>query len=80
MERAPRGIVKAPQRVSKPAPVRHSGNGPPCPENPAHGPLLLLDAGVYYYCPHHDHDGRVRTHPEGASPPTKRFWTEGELS
>jgi hypothetical protein len=29
--------------------------GRPCPVNPEHGGLLMLDVDTYY-CPHHDHD------------------------
>lgn len=50
--------------------------GQPCPANPRHG--RLLDLGDRAYCPHHEHDGRARSHPLGESPRTPAFFDEAE--
>jgi hypothetical protein len=61
-------------------------DGPPCPIDPTHGPLLEARVPAHhgyavtgYFCPHIDHDGRPRAHPEGYSAPTKRRWTAQEV-
>ena len=35
-----------------------------CPVNEGHGPLVELRDGSLY-CPHAEHDGRPKTHPDG---------------
>lgn len=78
--RAERGKIEAPQRLSEPKPRATTGEGQFCPTNPNHGRLLAVGAAQFYwYCPHQEHDGRLATHPEGHSPPTKSVWRQDEL-
>jgi len=79
-ERQRRGIVEkteAPQRPSKRLPTR-SGDGPPCPTDADHGPLLWMPTSGRYYCSHSGHMGLLATHPDGPTPPTKCFFTREE--
>jgi len=87
MERARRGIVEqppkaapAPRRQSTPIPARNSaGDGPPCPTNPDHGRLWWMNDTGRYYCSHSEHIGRLNTHPEGGSPPTRAWFRRDEV-
>ncbi len=57
-------------------------DGPLCPTDPAHGPLLPdrtpQGDGYGWMCPHDAHDGRPRRHAEGPSPASRRRFTTAE--
>ena len=55
-------------------------DGPDCPEDATHGPLLAAPDGRGWYCPHVAHDGRPRGHAEGPSAPTRSRFTTAEVS
>lgn len=48
-----------------------------CPSDPAHGRLLDVGASERWswYCPHTDHDGRLRSHPAGPSSGSRSHFT-----
>lgn len=48
-----------------------------CPVNPAHGSVVPVVHG--WYCPHVDHDGRLRSHPLGEAPRTRNHFTTAEI-
>lgn len=53
-----------------------------CPTGgPAHGPLVGLAANPRwgFHCPHQDHDGRPKTHPDGEAPSTRHNFTTAEV-
>lgn len=51
-----------------------------CPVNPDHGrPRLVQGSRWDFYCPHADHDGRPKSHPQGPSTPTRKFFTYAEV-
>ena len=84
--RAPRGLIEdeAPQRPSRKTarlPARGTvGDGPECPEDREHGRLLWMPGSGRYYCSHSGHMGRLATHPDGPTPPTKCFFTKSEVN
>lgn len=54
-------------------------DGPPCPGNPGHGPLLSIAGDRGWRCNHQEHDGRPKTHPLGFQPVTKSWFAFHEV-
>ena len=51
-----------------------------CPVDSAHGPVIGVPGARWsFYCPHQAHDGRPRTHPLGATAPTRTHFTTAEV-
>jgi len=51
-----------------------------CPANPEHGPCLPISHERWgWYCPHSEHDGRLRGHRDGEAVPTRAFFTTIEV-
>lgn len=48
-----------------------------CPTGPRHGAVYPVPLG--WFCPHTDHDGRLRSHPMGEAPRTRSFFTTAEI-
>lgn len=54
--------------------------GHPCPTGgEAHGPLLAIRGVDGWMCVHADHNGRPKSHPDGAAPETRRVFTMAEI-
>jgi hypothetical protein len=53
---------------------------PVCPANPDHGQMLDIRGMEGYWCPHVEHEGRLKSHPDGKSPRTKSRWTLDEIA
>jgi hypothetical protein len=63
---------------------RYRFDGPACPADTAHGPLLPDRSpaadGYGWTCPHVAHDGRLRTDPAGAASQSRRRFTTAEVT
>lgn len=53
-----------------------------CPADPAHGPLVPWTGqpGRSFYCPAAAHDGRPASHPLGAAPSARPFFSIDEVA
>ena len=53
------------------------GDGDQCPLNPEHGNMLTIQGTQKQRCNHQSHDGRPKSHPQGAAPATRSMWPLG---
>ena len=79
---AARAQQEALKRLAKPQNFERvkggtTGDGDRCPLVPAHGRMLTIQGTQKQQCPNQDHDGRPRSHPDGAAPRTRAIWPLG---
>jgi hypothetical protein len=54
------------------------GDGDVCPTNPRHGHMYFLTNSDRQWCPHAEHEGRPKSHPDGFAPKTRALWPKGD--